>query len=132
MHNFILGNHVKKIWIALFFIIVCMFPLNELIASDCVATFSWASSTESNVAGYKIYYGQVDGGPYPNVVDIGNPASVDGRINGAVSGLICGQKYYFVCIAVSATGSESNYSNQVSVIPVSGVPGKPNSLTVIQ
>lgn len=50
------------------------------VAGDCIETFSWDPNTESNIAGYKIYYGQTEGGPYPNAVDVGDPEPVDGRI----------------------------------------------------
>jgi len=53
-----------------------------------VETFSWIPNIESNIAGYKIYYSQSNGGSYPNVVNIGKPAPVDGRIQGTVPGLL--------------------------------------------
>ena len=69
----------------------CFFPLHETIAADCTESFSWLPNPESNIAGYKIYYGQTDGGPYPNEVNVGSPEPVDGRIYGQVAELTCGQ-----------------------------------------
>jgi len=47
------------------------------VAEDCTETFSWDPNTESNIAGYKIYYGQAEDGPYPNAAYVGNSESLD-------------------------------------------------------
>ena len=110
----------------------CFLPVYEVNAGDCVETFSWVPNSESDLAGYKIYYGQIDGGPYPGVVNVGNPAPVDNRISGTVTGLDCGQQYYFVCVAVNDAGVESSYSQQASATPSSGIPGPPTNLNVLE
>ena len=101
----------------------CFFPVYEVNADDCVEIFSWVPNSESDLAGYKIYYGQADGGPYPSVVNIGMPAPVDDRIIGTVTGLDCGQQYYFVCVAVNDVGVESSYSQQANATPSNGLQG---------
>lgn len=110
-----MNRNIRKLWLILVIVGFCLFPLHETIAADCTETFSWFPNPESNIESYKIYYDQTDGGPYPNMVDVGNPAPVDGRIQGTVPGLTCGQQYYFVCTAVDDTGSESAYSNQIEL-----------------
>ena len=97
---------------------VLIFSATATFAADCTERFSWLPSTGSNILGYKIYYGQTDGGPYPNEVDFVNPAPVDGRIYGEVPGLVCGIHYYFVATTYSDT-EESAFSIQVDTQPVS-------------
>ncbi len=122
--------YIKKLQFVL--VIVGFFLLYETAFADCVETFSWVPNTESNLAGYKIYYGQTDGGSYPNVVNVGNPETVDGRIQGTVTGLTCGEEYFFVCVAVNDSGVESTYSSQAAVTPASSVPGSPVNLMIIE
>ena len=95
-------------------------------------TLAWNASKENDLLGYKIYYGQTNGGPYSSVVNVGNPAPVDGRIQGTVPGLTCGETYYFVCVAINDANVESTYSGQISVTPVSEVPGTPVNLMIIE
>jgi len=91
---------------------VVMFPT---VAFAVSVNFSWIPNSESNIAGYKIYYGTTTGGEYPNFVDINNniPDPSDGRINGTVTGLTNGITYYFVCTAYNDLGIESSYSSEV-------------------
>jgi len=79
-------------------------------ADDCVVEFEWTPNTETNLAGYKIYYGVTHNGPYDSVVDVGNPVPVDGKVNASVSGLTAGVTYYFVATAYDDQGMESAYS----------------------
>lgn len=101
-------------WFVLVFAGFGFFLNGTAVAEDCTENFSWLLNTESNIAGYKIYYGQIEGGPYPNAVDIGNPEPLDSRICATIPVLTCGQPYYFVCVAVNDDGIESSYSNVVS------------------
>lgn len=89
------------------------FSTTVAFAADCTQRFSWLPNPGSDIAGYKIYYGSTNGGPYPNAVDIVAPTPVDGRILGEVTGIICDETYYFVCTAYNTTGVESAYSPQV-------------------
>ena len=88
---------------------------SQSTAAECNQTFSWLPNSETELAGYKIYYGTSDGGPYGSIVDVGNPALVDGRVYGEVTGLTCGVNYFFVCVAYDSQDEESDYSQQVSV-----------------
>ena len=85
------------------------------LASESSADFSWVPNSESNIVGYKIYYGTTADGVYPNFVDINNnvPDPTDGRIHGTVTELANGITYYFVCTAYNDLGSESDFSSKV-------------------
>jgi hypothetical protein len=132
MNSLFINRNFRKLSLVLVFVGFCFFLLSGTASADCIETFSWLPNTESNITGYKIYYGQDNGGPYSNVVDVGKPALVDGRIHGTVTGLTCGQQYYFVCVAVNDANIESTYSSQAAVIPNSGVPGSPINLMLIE
>jgi hypothetical protein len=77
------------------------------LASNTV-TLEW--DPVSGAAGYRIYYGTTQGGPYfqspGNGVDAGNVTAF------TVTGLAGRARYFFVTTAFNAT-SESNYSNEV-------------------
>ena len=124
-----MNRNIRKLWLIWLIVVFCFFPLHETIAADCTETFSWLPNPESNIAGYRIYYGQSDGGPYPNVVNVVNPEPVPNRIYGQVPELACGQQYYFVCTAVDNTGSESVNSDQIA-LTTAGVPSSPTGLKV--
>ncbi|MBU1389744.1 MAG: fibronectin type III domain-containing protein [Proteobacteria bacterium] len=117
MKNFFIDKKIKRLGLVLILSCFALFFSAETVLADCTVNFSWLPNTESNIKGYKIYYGQTEGGSYPNSVDVGNPAPVNGRVNGTASGLVCGQQYYFVCVAVNDANIESNYSVEVAVIP---------------
>jgi VCBS repeat-containing protein len=70
-------------------------------------TLAWDTSTQSEVTGYKIYWG-TSGGQYTSSVDVGSVTTH------TVDGLNSGTTYYFVATCYTGTGAESGYSNQVS------------------
>lgn len=117
MNSFFVNGKFRRLWRVLVLLSCGLFFSVGLASAECPVTFSWYPNTESNIKEYKIYYGQTNGGPYSNVVEVGNPALVNERINGTVSGLTCEQQYYFVCVAVNDANIESNYSVQVALIP---------------
>src|ERR1035438_560101 len=69
-------------------------------------TLAWNRSAGTNIAGYKIYYGMASR-TYTNANNIGNAT------NATISSLIGGKVYYFAATAVSSSGLESDYSNEV-------------------
>jgi hypothetical protein len=84
-------------------------------------TLAWAANTESNLAGYKVYYGQNRGGPYNGsgssdgaspIVLLLSSLSIPNSPEYTVHGLSEGS-YYFVVTAFSTEGVESGYSNEV-------------------
>jgi Abnormal spindle-like microcephaly-assoc'd, ASPM-SPD-2-Hydin/Protein of unknown function (DUF1573) len=77
-------------------------------------TLSWTAST-SSVAGYNVYRSTVSGGPYTILL---NSSLVTG-LSYTDSTVEAGVTYYYVVVAVSASGVESSYSNQASAtVPV--------------
>ena len=84
---------------------------------DNSATLTWNANSESDLAGYKIYYGtlpRTGTGPkdcgmcsYSNKVDVGNV------ITYKFSNLIGGSTYYFSVTAYDTSGNESAYSVEV-------------------
>ena len=86
MNSFFTNRKFRKLWFGLIVAGFWFFLLDGTASADCVETFSWIPNTESNIAGYKIYYGQTNGGPYPGVITVGPPAPLDGRIQETVPG----------------------------------------------
>ena len=85
-------------------------------------TLAWDANTETDLAGYKIYYGKTTGGPYddsastdgasPIVVPLGSlldPANPEFTVRDLPS-----ETYYFVATAYDTEGSESLFSNEAT------------------
>lgn len=66
----------------------------------------WDSSSQSNPAGYKVYYG-TSSGNYPNVLDAGTSTSC------VISGLSEGATYFFTATTYDSSNGESGFSNEV-------------------
>jgi hypothetical protein len=101
-------------------IAIFIYSLPPAYALD--VTLAWDGNSETNLAGYKIYYGTTEGGPYngtgssdgssPIVVPLGNltnPTSPEFTVRGLTDGI-----YYFVATAYNSGALESGYSNEVS------------------
>ncbi|TAK03045.1 MAG: hypothetical protein EPO39_12735 [Candidatus Manganitrophaceae bacterium] len=71
------------------------------------ADLSWSANTETDLAGYKVYYG-TSSRNYGAPVDVGNQTTF------TATGLSEGQTYYFAVTAYNAAGSESGLSTEVS------------------
>jgi hypothetical protein len=83
--------------------------LSQLKAGVILA---WNQSTDTNIAGYNIYYGGASG-TYTNEICAGNST------NTTVMGLVQGTTYYFVATCYSASGLESPFSTEVSyTVPI--------------
>ncbi len=68
---------------------------------------AWDGNAESDLAGYKIYYGW-NSGQYGTVVDVGS------RTSYAITGLDDTKDYYIATTAYNTTGTESVFSNEVA------------------
>jgi len=74
-------------------------------ASD--VTLAWDANTETDIAGYRLYYGLMSRN-YDHVLDVGNTTTC------VVTGLEEGRTYYFAATAVNTARVESDFSNEVS------------------
>jgi len=75
-------------------------------------TLAWGPVTNSDLAGYKVYYGPASH-VYTNIVTFGNVT------NATVSGLVEGATYYFAASALGTAGGESALSDEVSyTVPI--------------
>jgi Fibronectin type III domain len=70
-------------------------------------TLAWNRSTNVDVVGYDIYYGEASG-IYTNKISVGNVTTL------TVAGLQDGSTYYFAATAVNSLGVESGFSNQAT------------------
>jgi len=76
-------------------------------AKAAQVTLAWDRNTESNIAGYRIYYG-TGSRAYNWFIDVGNV------LTHTVSGLTDGSTYYFAAKAYNTSNVESAYSAEVS------------------
>ena len=100
---FRLVTYIRKLSLGVLFI-VCI-AITESYAGD--ATLSWTASKDSNVAGYKLYYGTVSHS-YTSSINVGLQTTT------TVTGLNAGV-YYFAVTAYNSAGAESGFSNEASL-----------------
>jgi len=71
-----------------------------------IATLTWDPNTETDLAGYKVYYGTASG-TYTQTVDVGKVSTF------TIAGL-ASAKWFFAVTAYNGGGLESGFSNEVS------------------
>jgi type IV pilus assembly protein PilY1 len=76
---------------------------------------AWDANTESDLAGYKVYYG-TSSKSYTNSIDVGNVTTY------TLTGLTQGQTYYIAITAYNTSSSESGYSGEVSGVATAPTP----------
>jgi hypothetical protein len=92
-----------------FVVLLCLGQLQVFSQS---VSLTWNPSTDTNAVGYKIYFGGASG-VYTNSFGIGTATNV------MVYGLTPGATYYFCATTVTASGTESPFSNEATyVIPL--------------
>jgi chitodextrinase len=85
-------------------------------------TIVWNPNNESDLAGYKVYYGN-SSGSYDGNIDAGNQTSY------TLSSLVEGATYYIALTAYDISGNESSYSSElVYNVPDATSPSTPTSL----
>ena len=105
----------------------CLFCSLSILCSSAFAlhevSFSWLPNQETNLAGYKIYYG-TESAQYDLEVDVGSPDLITGVVQATVSGLADDTTYYFTATAYDSDGFESDYSREIvwdpNVIDIDG------------
>ena len=93
---------------ALFFIGSLFFLLLALAAQARAeqVSLAWDANLESDLGGYKLYYGTASQA-YTRVIDVGENTRV------TVSNLSQGVTYFFAVTAYNLQGAESDYSNEI-------------------
>ena len=80
-------------------------PISSLLATTG-ATLVWDQNSETDVAGYRLYYG-TSSGSYTQVIDVGNVTTA------TVSNLQQASTYFFVVTAYSTSNVESAASSEI-------------------
>ena len=88
------------------FVVVASVLLVHGPARAAQLSLTWDPSGDSDVAGYKIYYG-TQSGAYTEVIDAGNSTTC------TVPDLAVGTTYYIAATAYDSYGYESDYSNEL-------------------
>ncbi|NIR48096.1 T9SS type A sorting domain-containing protein [candidate division KSB1 bacterium] len=89
------------------FLIMACYLLMPLMVQAGSVIVSWDANTESDLAGYKIYYGKTSR-DYNREVFVGNVTSHK------ISALQPTERYYFAVTAFDHSGNESGFSQEVS------------------
>jgi hypothetical protein len=86
--------------------LLCLWLVSLQAQAEQTIALAWDPNPESNIAGYKFYYGTTSR-IYPNVLDVGN------RTIGSASNLVEGITYYFAITAYNTLGVESDFSEEI-------------------
>jgi hypothetical protein len=98
-----------------------LLALTFLLAQSALAAqirLAWDPNTESDLAGYRVYFGT-------SSRNYGPPINVQNVTVYALTGLTKGQTYYVAVTAYDSSGNESGLSNEVS-----GVAAQPDQMLV--
>jgi len=102
------GSQIAKIFPLRWFIFLVIFITSPAWANISVP-LAWNPSVNTNVAGYKIYFGVVSH-DYTNSIDVGNVT------NTTITGLTENTVYYFAATTYDSTGVESAFSNEATYL----------------
>lgn len=100
---------------AIISIVLCLLLIPGMLFASTLR-ISWNNNNESDLAGYKVYYGNLSGA-YGHVLDVGDSVSVD------IGGIEEDTAYFFAVTAYDLTGNESAFSREISVYVHSGQTG---------
>ncbi|MDH4220893.1 MAG: fibronectin type III domain-containing protein, partial [Candidatus Aminicenantes bacterium] len=112
----------RKLLIPFLVVLPSLFLYQSALAAQI--KLAWDANTETNLAGYKIYYG-TSSKSYAGSVDVGNATAYD------LTGLTEGQTYYIAVTAYNTSNSESGYSSEVSGVALEPAPPNPSPPPVI-
>ena len=103
--------HRKRGWFACHPIMTLVLPIillalpQMVLAAKIEITLEWDANSESDVAGYKVYYGTASG-KYNRSIDVGNVTRATLHVSK--------KKYCIALTAYDTYGNESGFSNEVS------------------
>ena len=107
---------LKKSFMALMVLVAMLFVFMAAPAFALDVTLAWDANTESNLAGYKIYYNLTqDGEPYngTGATEGDSPIDVGNVTEFSLHGFPDDASVRFVATAYNDQGLESGYSNEV-------------------
>lgn len=103
----------------MFFVMTLFSLAGQTICFAGSVALSWDANTESDLAGYKVYYkADSSSPPFDGVGAVEGASPVDSRnlTTATISGLDPGRTYSFAVTAYNRAGIESAYSNIVTVL----------------
>lgn len=83
--------------------------LLTMSAKAATITVAWDANSETNIAGYRLYYG-TSSRVYPTVLDVGKTTMA------SISNLVSSGQYYIVATAYTTSGLESDYSSELTAL----------------
>jgi hypothetical protein len=104
---------VKTLFNSLMVVLALVLRVDPATAGS--VSLTWDPSPDTNVIGYKIYYGTASQFYTTNLV-VGNVT------NTTINGLAVGTTFYFVATGYDAAGDESAFSNEASYDVTNGAP----------
>lgn len=119
----------KKVWIRAFhwrtwLLLASFLYFYPGIAAAGSLNLSWSPNTETDLAGYKVYYGTATK-TYGLPIDVGKVTTY------TVTGLTDQTTYYFAVTAYDLAGNESGFSTEAfGTVPDKTPPAPPAGLTV--
>src|SRR4030043_821228 len=112
----------QKLLIHFVIVLSSLFLYQSALAAQI--KLAWDANTESNLAGYKVYYG-TSSKSYTGSVDVGNTTAYD------LTGLTEGKTYYIAVTAYNTSSTESVYSTEVNGVAAEPAPPNPSPPPVI-
>ena len=106
MERVVVQDGWRRVVLTLLFLNCVAFATLPGFATQSVS-LGWDPSADANVVGYNIYYGPASRS-YNKLLVAGSATNI------IVSGLVEGVTYFFAATAYDVTGTESDYSNEVS------------------
>jgi hypothetical protein len=102
------------------FLLTFLLLLLPLMAEATVVklVFEWDANTESDLAGYRLFDSNQQGGPYTQVLQVGRVTTCEDTIE-----IDPGQTVYYVLRAFDTAGNESGNSNEVAFFLSETTPG---------
>ena len=120
-------SRIFRSWVVRFALALVMGGFPAFGAGTGSLTVAWDRNPETNVAGYKIYLGELSR-QYTSASDVGN------SLQGAVTGLTPGRTYYAAVKAYNTSLQESAYSSEVTFTynPEVSVPDPSSRLVLLE